>query len=393
MFFKRKGELTRESVLKALGHVTAPGVGRDVVSAEIVRGVEIQQGKVKVDLLLPAGYPSREEVVQACREAVRALPGVEMAFVAVLPPQPQGQGHAHSHSHAGHSHGAQTPRAPAGKQAQGPSRISLPSVRHVIAVASGKGGVGKSTVAVNLAAALVKAGYRVGLMDGDIYGPSLPLMLGVSSRPAQVGDRIMPVVAHGMKTMSMGLVVPPDQPVVWRGPMVHGALTQFLTQVDWGDLDFLLIDMPPGTGDAQLTISQSAPLSGAIIVTTPQEIALIDARKGLKMFQNVSVPILGIVENMSGFVAPGTGQVIEIFRSGGGKRLSEEAGVPLLGSIPIDPRVAIGGDAGRPIVVAHPDSEVGRAFDDVASTVADSLLSTRPGQAPAFAPMSLEWQT
>lgn len=256
-----------------------------------------------------------------------------------------------------------------------PSKISLPGVQFVIAVASGKGGVGKSTVAANLALALKLRDKKVGLMDADIYGPSVPIMMGVPS----VDPRTIPfpLERHGIKLMSMGFVVPPNQAVIWRGPMVHKAVTQFLTDIAWGQLDYLVIDLPPGTGDAQLTLTQTAPLSGAIIVTTPQEVSLIDARKGLEMFRQVHVPLLGIVENMSYFIGE-DGKRYEIFRHGGGKRLAKDSGVPFLGEIPIDPRVAECGDEGDPIVHKYPDSAVGKAYQALAATVSDELV--RQGQ-------------
>lgn len=254
--------------------------------------------------------------------------------------------------------------------AGGIPKIELPGVSHVVAVASGKGGVGKSTVAANLALALKARGGRVGLMDADIYGPSVPIMMGVQDVNPQT--TAFPIERYGIRLMSMGFIVPPSQAVIWRGPMVHKAVTQFLQDIHWGELDYLVIDLPPGTGDAQLTLTQTAPLSGAVIVTTPQDVSLIDARKGLEMFRQVRVRVLGIIENMSYFVGE-DGKRYEIFRHGGGQKLAQEAKVPFLGEIPIDPRVAECGDAGEPIVHKHPDSPVGRAYLALAETVANEL--------------------
>jgi ATP-binding protein involved in chromosome partitioning len=258
-------------------------------------------------------------------------------------------------------------------------KIALPHIKNVVAVASGKGGVGKSTVAANLALALSKRGARVGLMDADIYGPSVPIMMGVPV-PIDQATTPFPIEKYGLKLMSMGFLVPPHQAVIWRGPMVHRAVTQFLTDVNWGELDYLVIDLPPGTGDAQLTLTQTAPLSGAVIVTTPQDVSLIDARKGLEMFREVRVPVLGIVENMSYFVTE-TGQRYEIFRHGGGEKLAAAAGVPFLGEVPIDPRVAECGDCGEPIVQRHPDSPVARAYLTLAESVIEQLGKIDKGPA------------
>jgi ATP-binding protein involved in chromosome partitioning len=254
-------------------------------------------------------------------------------------------------------------------------KISLPNVKKVIAVASGKGGVGKSTVATNLALALQAHSGQVGLMDADIYGPSIPLMMGAPRVDPQTTP--FPLERYGLKLMSMGFIVPPSQAVIWRGPMVHKAITQFLTDVDWGVLDYLVIDLPPGTGDAQLTLTQTAPLSGAVIVTTPQEVSLIDARKGLEMFRQVRVPVLGIVENMSYFMGD-DGKRYDLFGHGGGRKLAEQASVPFLGDIPIDPRVAACGDAGDPIVHKHPDSPVAKAYLALATTVAQEVHKAGP---------------
>jgi ATP-binding protein involved in chromosome partitioning len=265
-------------------------------------------------------------------------------------------------------------RPPAGP----PAKISLPGIRHVVAVASGKGGVGKSTVAANLALALARKGARVGLMDADIYGPSVPIMMGIKV-PIDQHTTPLPLEKFGLKLMSIGFVVPPERAVIWRGPMVDRALRQFLTDLDWGSLDYLILDLPPGTGDAQLTLTQHTELSGAVIVTTPQDVSLVDARKGLEMFREVHVPVLGIVENMSYFVG-NDGQRYEIFRHGGGKKLAEAAHVPFLGDIPIDPRVAECGDQGEPIVHRHPDSPVALAYQALADAVSVQLQRGDGGQ-------------
>ena len=242
-----------------------------------------------------------------------------------------------------------------------------------MAVASGKGGVGKSTVAANLAARLAQLGYRVGLLDADIYGPSMPMMFGISERPVVEGQRIIPFERHGVKLMSLGFILDIDTPVIWRGPMVVKAIEQLLGDVEWGPLDYLIVDLPPGTGDAQLTISQKVPISGAVIVTTPQDIALIDARKGLAMFRKVEVPVLGIIENMAGFACPHCGEVTHIFKQGGGERTAGVLDCPFLGSVPLDPAVVEGGDAGVPIVVSQPDGPHAAAFTGLAEAVAAEL--------------------
>ena len=261
-------------------------------------------------------------------------------------------------------------------------RDPIPGVQHVVAVASGKGGVGKSTVAVNLAVAVSQLGIDTGLMDADIYGPSVPTMLGSHQEPdiSEIDGRrvIVPIERFGIQLMSLGFLQPEDAPVIWRGPLVMKAVRQFLRDVDWRGSDILIIDLPPGTGDAQLTLTQSAPLDGAVIVTTPQDVALIDARKGLHMFREVEVPVLGIVENMSRYQCPECGHEAHIFRRDGGKRTAEELGVPLLGAVPIDPRVAECGDAGTPIVARHPDSEVAAIFRDIAGQVLESIEFAAP---------------
>lgn len=252
-----------------------------------------------------------------------------------------------------------------------PQKIVLPGVKNVVAVASGKGGVGKSTVASNLALALQMLGRRVGLLDADIYGPSVPIMMGIQET-FDPNTTQFPLERYGLKLMSMGFWVKPETAMIWRGPMVHKYLTAFLTQIPWGELDYLVIDLPPGTGDAQLTLTQTAPLSGAVIVTTPQDVSLIDARKGLEMFRQVNVPVLGIIENMSYFVGA-DGKRYEIFRHGGGQKLAKEAGVPFLGDVPIDPRVAECGDLGDPIVHKYPDSDAAKVYVKLAQVVADQI--------------------
>lgn len=258
-----------------------------------------------------------------------------------------------------------------------PPKIALPNIRSIVAVASGKGGVGKSTVAANLALALAARGARVGLLDADVYGPSVPIMMGVQGLIDQAVTPL-PLDRHGIKLMSIGFVVPPDKAVIWRGPMVDRALRQFLTQLDWGTLDYLILDLPPGTGDAQLTLTQHAPLDGAVVVTTPQDVSLVDARKGLEMFREVRVPVLGIVENMSYFIGD-DGKRYEIFRSGGGEKLAAAAGVPFLGALPIDPRVAECGDLGEPIVRRFPDAPISQAYHTLAEAVIAGLARVDAG--------------
>lgn len=257
----------------------------------------------------------------------------------------------------------------------------IPGVKHVIAISSGKGGVGKSTVAVNLAVALSLNGAKVGLLDADIYGPNIPMMMGVEKTPEQQEGKITPAESHGIKLISMGFFVPEETAVVWRGPMVHTAIQQLFRDVLWGELDYLLIDLPPGTGDAQLTLTQLVPLAGAVTVTTPQEVALHDVRKGIMMFQKVNVPLLGIVENMSFFVCGHCGERTEIFSHGGGERAAEKLGIPFLGRVPIDPAIRAGGDTGNPIVIAKPDSPQAKAFREIADKLAAALQRGGAGTA------------
>jgi ATP-binding protein involved in chromosome partitioning len=340
---------TESQVLDALRPIVDPDFGKSIVDLGFVKRVRIQGGKVSfaIELTTPA-CPVKEEFRNSARERVLALPGVSDVEVEMT----------------ANTRG----RAPA------PGAEVLPGVRNTIAVASGKGGVGKSTTAINLALALSQAGASVGVMDADVYGPSLPLLTGVHGRPRAEEKRIHPHESNGLKLMSMGFFLTDNSPVIWRGPMVHGLVRQFLTDVAWGELDYLVIDMPPGTGDAALTLTQMAPLSGAVIVTTANELSLIDARKALAMFEKVNVPVLGIVENMSYFTPPDLpDRKYYLFGQGGGRRVAGELGVDFLGEVPIDPRVVEGGDRGRPIVIDAPDSQAARAFREIAGAVARKL--------------------
>jgi ATP-binding protein involved in chromosome partitioning len=332
-------ELSENAVKDALKKVFYPGINKDVVTCGIVRKVEVAGDKVTVGLTLPtmvAPASVREDLEQAVRAAATA---------ASLPPP--------------------------GDKAR------LPGVKNVIAVASGKGGVGKSTVATNLALALSRWGAKVGLLDADVFGPSVPQMLGTPEQPVggTAEKRIGPAVYFGMKVISVAFFVEKDAAVVWRGPMVHKLLEQFMTDVDWGELDYLVIDLPPGTGDVQLSLSQLIPITGAVMVTTPQQVAVIDVVKGISMFKKVEIPILGIVENMSYYVCPACGHHDEIFSRGGGKTLAEAVGTEFLGEVPIDSKVRYGGDAGVPIVVGVPEGEHAKIFMELASRVAGRLAS------------------
>ena len=344
--------LTEVEVREALKAVRFPGLSRDIVSFGFVRSIAVDGDAVRIEIAMTTANPQAGvEVERDARAVLTALPGVASVDVAVA---------------------VSAPRAPTARAAAAPQL--LPGVRFKIAVASGKGGVGKSTVAANLALALHQRGARVGLLDADIYGPSQQLMMGCRDKPmVSVEEKILPVDGHGVSVMSLGFLMDPDTPVIWRGPMVMKALEQFLSDVDWGELDYLVVDLPPGTGDAQLTLTQQVPLDGAVIVTTPQDVALIDARKGLAMFQRVNVPVLGVIENMSSYVCPSCGHRDDIFKTGGGRRTAEQLGVPFLGEIPIDPAIVVGGDAGTPIVTSHPQSAAAQAFRDTAEAIARQL--------------------
>jgi ATP-binding protein involved in chromosome partitioning len=296
---------------------------------------------------------------------VGQLPGVAKVQVKM--------GGAGAPSPQAHAHGHGTAAGPAPAAPQPKAADLIPDVRHTIAVSSGKGGVGKSTVAVNLALALSRTGAQVGIIDADVYGPDLPLMLGTRGRPGMFDNRIIPVDAHGIKVMSIGLLVGEKEPLVWRGPMIHTFIQQMLRDVLWGALDYLVFDMPPGTGDAQLSLSQIIPLSGVVMVTTPQDVALLDVRKAIGMFQRLNVPMLGVVENMSYFIAPDTGTRHNIFGEGGGQRVADEYGVPLLAQLPLDPETRKGGDEGTPITVRRPDSAQAQAFRELGQRVLQRL--------------------
>ena len=333
------------------------------MSFGFVRDVVVDGGRVSFTIHFQTENPAvGAQLGRDAEAAVRTVPGVEDVNVHLeITSRTQGSG------------------LPQGGQVPGPSVLS--GVKYRIAVASGKGGVGKSTVSTNLALSLRALGYSVGLLDADIYGPSQQMMLGIEGKPLvdEIDEKIIPMESHGVKTMSLGLITDPDTPVIWRGPMVMKAIDQFLTDVKWGTLDFLIIDLPPGTGDAQLTLTQKAGLTGAVVVTTPQDVALIDARKGLAMFRKVNVPVLGIIENMSYFICRHCGEREEIFGHGGGQKTAEMLGVPFLGEVPIDPKVVIGGDSGVPIVVGEPASPAAQAFRELARQVVDQVESGAPG--------------
>ena len=351
--------LTEERVLETLKGVRFPGLSRDIVSFGFVKDLTVGGGNVSFRLEITTESPqAAEEIRRDATERLRALPGVSAVTIRldVKPPT------------------SAVPRASGSPAPPPPSARILPDVRFKIAVASGKGGVGKSTVAANLALALERAGRRVGLMDSDIYGPSQQMMMGIDEKPyVNESNQIVPIERYGVKVISLGFLMDVDQPVIWRGPMVMKAVEQFLQDVAWGTLDILVIDLPPGTGDAQLTLTQKIQLSGAVIVTTPQDVSLIDARKGLAMFQKVNVPVLGIVENMSYYICPKCGHREEIFKHGGGERTAKQLGVPFLGEIPLDPKVTLGGDAGRPIVAGDPRSPVTQAYMKIADTILGTL--------------------
>jgi ATP-binding protein involved in chromosome partitioning len=368
MFGRNKAAslITEEQVIAALSTVNDPEIHRDLVTLGMIRDVQIDGGLVAFTVVLTTpACPLKAKIQDDCTVAVMRIAGVERVDIAW--------------------------DAQVARDNRITSRIQI-GPRNAIAVGSGKGGVGKSTVAVNLAVALAQQGARVGLMDADVYGPNVPLMMGVADEKpfSRDGKTIEPIEAHGVKLISIGFLVDAKQPLVWRGPMLHGTVRQFLADVNWGDLDYLLIDLPPGTGDVQLSLTQAIPLTGAVVVTTPQAVSVADVVKSIGMFQleAIDVPVLGVVENMSGFVAPDTGQFYDIFGSGGGAAVAAEMGVPFLGSVPIDQAVREGGDAGVPIVVSDPESLAAVSLMRIAQTLAGqvSVLNANRPKERVFEP-------
>lgn len=347
-------EITREQVIKVLKGVNYPGFNRDIVSFGLVKDVAVEGARATVSLVLPKPDEKLQATLEEeVRKAVFGIRGIEDLSVKT---------------------GSRPAKRIDSGAGAGGDKSKLPDVRYYIAVASGKGGVGKSTIATNLALAVSRKRQKVGLLDADIWGPSAPIMMGIREKPlANDDDKIVPVSKFGLKVMSIGFLVNEQDAVIWRGPMVHGAIKQFIEDVDWSDTDYLVIDLPPGTGDAQLSLAQTAPVSGGVIVTTPQDVALIDVRRGILMFNKLNIPIVGIVENMSYLEAPGAAGEVDIFGRGGGRRMAEKFEVPFLGEIPLDPRIRIGGDAGTPIVESDPRSAASKAFFEIADRILESV--------------------
>jgi ATP-binding protein involved in chromosome partitioning len=361
--------VSEQAILDALAGVMDPNTGRNFVSNKGLRRLAVVDGQVSLELEL--GYPAKRQEAALrtlLEDALRAVPGVSAVTVTVT---------TNISAHAV-QRGVQL----------------LPGVKNIVAVASGKGGVGKSTTAVNLALALAAEGANVGLLDADIYGPSIPMMMGTSEKPGtEDGKTMEPVLAHGLQLMSIGFLVDPDQAMVWRGPMATQALEQLLRQTAWKDLDYLVVDMPPGTGDIQLTLSQRVPMTGAVIVTTPQDIALLDARKGIKMFEKVGVPILGIVENMAVHVCSQCGHVEHIFGADGGRKMAEEYGMDYLGALPLNMQIRLQADSGQPTVVSDPDSEIAALYRGVARKVAVSIAAKNRDYSSKFPSITISKDT
>ncbi len=353
--------VTEQQVLDALSTIEDPDLHKDIVSLGFIKDLQISGGKVsfKIQLTTPA-CPVKEQMQSMARQAVVALPGVESVEIEMTASVPKHGGMGETQE--------------------------IPGIRNILAVASGKGGVGKTTCSVNLALALSQKGARVGLMDGDVYGPNVPQMMAANGQPLTDGERILPSKAYGISVLSMGQLTPKDQPIMWRGPMLHSVVQQFLKDTQWGELDYLLVDLPPGTGDVQLSLIQTVPLAGAVVVTTPAQVAIADVRRAIQMFNKLEVPVLGVLENMHSFVAPDTGNTYHIFGKGGGQQVADEYDVPFLGGVPIDPRIAEGSDTGKPIVIADPDSPPAKAFQEIATQVAAQVsvvalqASVRRGQ-------------
>ncbi len=354
--------LTEQQVLNALGKVQEPELHRDLVSLNMIKDVKIQGDAVNFTIVLTTpACPLRSQIENEAKAAVVAAgaKAVAVKFDASVPSDKR----------------------------IGGKLDALRAVKATIAVASGKGGVGKTTVSVNLAVALAQTGARVGLLDADVYGPNIPIMMGVAAQPRSRGDKIIPLEAYNVKLMSMGFLVPPEQAVIWRGPMLHSAVQQFLTEVDWGELDYLVIDLPPGTGDVQLTLAQSVPLTGGVVVATPQDVALADVIKGITMFNKLEVPVLGVVENMSYFLCPHCHERTEIFAHGGAQKMANELGVPFLGEIPLDLAIRSGGDTGKPVTALAPASPYAQPFQAIAQAVAArvSVLNVNAAQGDLIA--------
>ena len=339
-------QLTEELVLNSLRQIVDPDLHKDIVTLGFIKDLKIGGGNVEFRIVLTTpACPVKEQMESQANEIVRGLEGVENVKITMDAEVPQGRGVSNN--------------------------VAIPGVKNIIAISSGKGGVGKSTVAVNLAVALAQNGAKVGLMDADVYGPNVPMMLGAGGvQPEVVGNKLIPTEAHGIKMISMALLVPPDKPMILRGPMLHGVVRQFLSDVNWGELDYLIVDMPPGTGDVQLSLAQLVPVQGAVLVTTPQDVSIADVRRAVKMFETVNVPVLGVIENMSYFIAPDTGNRYDIFGKGGGQKLADEYGLNFLGQVPIGFEVREGGDRGVPVVVLAPDTEQSEAFRRVSEEVA-----------------------
>ncbi len=338
--------LSEATILSALEQIIDPDLRKDIVTLGFIRNLELNGGNVSFTIMLTTpACPGKEEMEAQAIELVSAIEGVTNVNVTMDAEVPQGRGIANN--------------------------VAIPGVKNIIAVSSGKGGVGKSTVAVNLAVALAADGAKVGIMDADVYGPNVPLMLGTGyDQPEVENGQLKPIEAHGIKMISMAVLVPPDKPMILRGPMLHGVVRQFLSDVNWCELDYLVVDMPPGTGDVQLSLAQLVPVQGAVLVTTPQEVSLSDVRRAVKMFETVNVPVLGVIENMSYFIAPDTGTRYNIFGEGGGEKLADEYGLNFLGQVPLGMEVREGGDKGTPVVAAFPDSPQAVAFRKTAEEVA-----------------------
>jgi ATP-binding protein involved in chromosome partitioning len=364
---------SKDDILNALRRVPGPAGTGDIVSLGLVSDIVVSDGKVIFSVSVPAERARELEPLRAAAErAARSVPGVEQVMVALTAERRGGNGGPAARPRP------QPPAGPGHAHAGTPPKAGVPGVSAIIAVASGKGGVGKSTVAVNLALGLKALGLKIGVLDADIYGPSMPRLLGLRGRPEPLGGRTLkPLERYGLKVMSIGFLVEEETPMIWRGPMVQSALVQMLREVAWGDLDVLVVDMPPGTGDAQLTMAQQVPLAGAVIVSTPQDLSLIDARKGLAMFQRVDVPVLGIVENMSYFLCPHCSERTDIFGHGGAEHEAARIGVPFLGAVPLHVKIREFSDEGTPVVAREPEGEHARTFRDIAARTWERVKAER----------------